>query len=771
MTGEIMNADNEIIERIVAVRKKFDEIAASHSDDEAFGDCVISALGNNEFPSAEKVREDYEKHTASERLLKIGIVGAVKAGKSSLLNALFFDGKDILPKAARPMTAALTELSYGENVSISVDFFTENDIAKLKERSEQYERECVKLAKTLAEEKRQGWIKNQKRRNPAFKDEPTAAQISEWGESAKSDAKRKMQGNIFLAGAAQQYEDIRKASKRPDSANMVISAQNIDDIAGKLEDFVGSDGAYTPFTSKVSITLPLEQLKDISIVDTPGFNDPVPSRDERARSSLRECDVILILSPARQFLSANDKEVLSKVTTKNGIRELYIIQSQIDNQLFNLEIKDEADGDLNKAVDLIVSALNETTKKNLRDINTDGVFDSLINDTSSRSFPTSGICESMADSFADKASWDSGRLTVWKNLTENYPDYFSDGDESTSIASLRRLGNIEKIRSCVDSVKGRKQEIFKEKLSAFEGKYTAAAEGAKKEIIEYLESREKSVQEKNIKELEKEIATLSASYEKIKPELDEALMDTVYDWYNDVSTDFNSRLSASVSEAKESVASAEGGYTNSWTTGHLWWKEHHSEQITTANVTAIKNSIDDYIDDYNYNLPHYMETQLYRLTKKVMMAVQKAWTDNVPGGADSLVEIRNKTRSVMASLDFNFDLEYKGSSFSLEKKQNGNIGDVFAFLSNYGNSSKLEGSRAEECLSQAKSFVRDLNSTFRGMLTSAIQIVQKRCEKCNFGEQILDGYKKQLEKMKGDIEKPKLALENLRRIKAEVENL
>ena len=766
-----MNADNEIIERIVAVRKKFDEIAASHSDDEAFGDCVISALGNNEFPSAEKVREDYEKHTASERLLKIGIVGAVKAGKSSLLNALFFDGKDILPKAARPMTAALTELSYGENVSISVDFFTENDIAKLKERSEQYERECAKLAKTLAEEKKQGWIKNQKRRNPAFKDEPTTAQISEWEESSKSDAKRKMQGNIFLAGAAQQYEDIRKVSKRPDSANMVINAQSIDDIAGKLEDFVGSDGAYTPFTSKVSITLPLEQLKDISIVDTPGFNDPVPSRDERARSSLRECDVILILSPARQFLSANDKEVLSKVTTKNGIRELYIIQSQIDNQLFNLEIKDEADGDLNKAVDLIVSALNETTKKNLRDINTDGVFDTLINDTSSRSFPTSGICESMVDSFTDKTNWDSGRVTVWKNLTENYPDYFSDGDESTSIASLRRLGNIEKIRSCVDSVKGRKQEIFKEKLSAFEGKYTAAAEGAKKEIIEYLESREKSVQEKNIKELEKEIAALSASYEKIRPELDEALMDTVYDWYNDVSTDFNSRLSASVSEAKESVASAEGGYTTSWTTGHLWWKEHHSEQITIANVTAIKNSIDDYIDDYNYNLPHYMETQLYRLTKKVMMAVQKAWTDNVPGGADSLVEIRNKTRAVMASLDFNFDLEYKGSSFSLEKKQNGNIGDVFAFLSNYGNSSKLEGSRAEECLSQAKSFVRDLNSTFRGMLTSTIQIVQKRCEKCNFGEQILDGYKKQLEKMKSDIEKPKLALENLRRIKAEVENL
>ena len=294
-----MNTDDEIVENVISVRQKFDEIIASCYDDEGFGDCVVSALGNNLFSSVEDIRKEYANTVDSKRLLKIGIVGAVKAGKSSLLNALFFEGKDILPKAARPMTAALTELYYGKNVSISVDFFINNDIAKLKERSEQYDREVAKLSKTLAEEKKQAWIKNQKRKNPAFKGEPTSAQVSQWNESAQSDAKRKLQGNIFLAGAAQQYEDIKKSTKRPEEENMVIRVKSIDDIAGKLNDFVGSDGAYTPFTSKVSITLPLKQLKDISIVDTQGFNAPEPSRDERARSSLRECDVILILSPAR----------------------------------------------------------------------------------------------------------------------------------------------------------------------------------------------------------------------------------------------------------------------------------------------------------------------------------------------------------------------------------------------------------------------------------------------------------------------------------------
>ena len=80
--------------------------------------------------------------------------------------------------------------------------------------------------------------------------------------------------------------------------------------------YVGSNGEYMPFTSKVTIKLPIEALKEICVIDTPGFNDPVPSRDERARKSLRECDVVLILSPARQFISVNDKDVMAKITTK-----------------------------------------------------------------------------------------------------------------------------------------------------------------------------------------------------------------------------------------------------------------------------------------------------------------------------------------------------------------------------------------------------------------------------------------------------------------------
>ena len=75
------------------------------------------------------------------RTLKIGIVGRVKAGKSSLLNSLIFDGKDILPKAATPMTAALTILEYSENIGAKVDFFSKDDIEDIKKDYEKYQKQ------------------------------------------------------------------------------------------------------------------------------------------------------------------------------------------------------------------------------------------------------------------------------------------------------------------------------------------------------------------------------------------------------------------------------------------------------------------------------------------------------------------------------------------------------------------------------------------------------------------------------------------------------
>ena len=123
-----MDEKNAILEKVCSIRSSFDRLMEHYSTDTEFTDSVKGALEAADFPDVDKIRQEYQKHTNSARLLKIGIVGAVKAGKSSLLNSLFFDGHDILPKAATPMTAALTEITWGEKCSVTVDFFTDQDI-------------------------------------------------------------------------------------------------------------------------------------------------------------------------------------------------------------------------------------------------------------------------------------------------------------------------------------------------------------------------------------------------------------------------------------------------------------------------------------------------------------------------------------------------------------------------------------------------------------------------------------------------------------------
>lgn len=76
---------------------------------------------------------------SESRILKIGVVGEVKAGKSSFLNALIFNGEDILPKACTPMTAALTKISYGEKQAASIYFYSEQAWEKIENYSQQYD--------------------------------------------------------------------------------------------------------------------------------------------------------------------------------------------------------------------------------------------------------------------------------------------------------------------------------------------------------------------------------------------------------------------------------------------------------------------------------------------------------------------------------------------------------------------------------------------------------------------------------------------------------
>ncbi len=68
-------------------------------------------ISENAVIKTEELEKTLKEMQDTHRNLKVGIIGRVKAGKSSLLNALIFEGVEVLPKAATPMTASLTILN------------------------------------------------------------------------------------------------------------------------------------------------------------------------------------------------------------------------------------------------------------------------------------------------------------------------------------------------------------------------------------------------------------------------------------------------------------------------------------------------------------------------------------------------------------------------------------------------------------------------------------------------------------------------------------
>ena len=118
---------NNFLSEVDAISKKLQE------DNEYLDSDQLSRFKQS-INSLEVALKEEEK---KNNLLRIGIIGSVKAGKSTFLNALLFNGERILPKAPTPMTASLTRLRYSnkDEQSVRFVFYSKEDWAKIEEEA------------------------------------------------------------------------------------------------------------------------------------------------------------------------------------------------------------------------------------------------------------------------------------------------------------------------------------------------------------------------------------------------------------------------------------------------------------------------------------------------------------------------------------------------------------------------------------------------------------------------------------------------------------
>ena len=125
-------------DQLIQRTRKLEDILARNTS--SIGIEAASLRAEHSMESADSLEKAFTSIEEQERLMQVGIIGRVKAGKSSLLNALFFGGKSVLPKAATPMTAALTTITYGEELSAVVEFYSKDDLEAIRNQAEEYDK-------------------------------------------------------------------------------------------------------------------------------------------------------------------------------------------------------------------------------------------------------------------------------------------------------------------------------------------------------------------------------------------------------------------------------------------------------------------------------------------------------------------------------------------------------------------------------------------------------------------------------------------------------
>ena len=693
----------------------------------------------NEFSILET--SDLEKTILSmdeeNRVLKIGIVGRVNAGKSSLLNALVFDGKDILPKAATPMTAALTKLEYGEIIEANVEFYTQEDIDSLKTYYNKYEEKFEKLKKEKLDELKEKEIKKLK---VAEIDEYTKNNIEQKSENI---ANREMKKDEQLFSSYDQYSKIKASNLSLNELKKFenIQADNIDSLNKKLYDFVGADGKYMPFTKSVTIKLNNENLKDIEIIDTPGINDPIASREERTKELLKNCDVIFVVSPSGQFLSSEDIDLLDRITKKEGIQEIYIIASQIDNQLYGSE-KEKNRGDLLK----VLESIKNTLTKSMKDVITEqikqfpyqeDIFDKFMkNDV----LYSSGATYSMLQRFEDKENWDDNLNHIWKNLNQHYKDYFSD--DLSAKANLYLLSNMQNIQNALKEVREKKDEIIRKRKEEFIKAKLNSFEQYNKSIQKDIKEKIEKIKSSDIKD----IKTKKDNLLKVKSQTSEAVNWKYEDFLYENERNLNILLVKEVNKYfqnnNDEISKSEDTKTESYTKDHGFWSlkfgddryEKISYDIVVVKAGMIQNALEDlslYIENSMKNsISEEVNSLKGNIYKQIMQVLEKNDGDK---NLD-LHQIQKSVRNIISSLRIP-EINYTNKLPNELKK-----------------SGTLKGREAEDFIERAKNYAKSFQRNIIRDIEKHLNTLFGSLKQHNLGEEIFSHYKKEIENLENDIE-------------------
>ncbi|WP_181340889.1 dynamin-like GTPase family protein [Helicobacter pylori] len=582
-----MNAQ-EIIQKSTLIEKALKE--------QGLQEKAMPFMSDNAVIKTEELEKTLKEMQAEDRDLKVGIIGRVKAGKSSLLNALIFEGVEVLPKAATPMTASLTILKYANTLSAEVEFYSPKDIAELKNEHERYVREFNKIVgeevkkqkekQSLSNRAKEGFksFGNKFSRNKSTEAAPKEKILSdeEILEKARRIAKSELEKDMKLVSSYDQCEKMKKSgSLNTETLDPRIQANSLQELNQKLLQFVGADGKYMPYTKAVRISLNNPNLKDLEVIDTPGVNDPIASREERTKALLKDCDVVFIVSPSGQFsgqfLTDSDMSLFDRVSHKEGLQEIYFVASQADSAVLSMSEVEKSGQHLPTALENAQKAFSSSLNATMSSLkkkypHQQEIFEKAIKNGV---ILASGVCFSMHKDFNNQASWERNQKTeeyynAWRNLTNAYPDAFSSDDKSEE--SLLLLSNMDAIKERLEKAAQRKEEIISQRLQDYAQSQANNLHNLITQLLKDLEDEKKRVKNADMGVIKKQIE----AYEKLSGNIEigfrEAYEEFIFHFIKNTRDGLDETLTKAIQKAKVGAEEEEGveRYTGRVKQGGIW---------------------------------------------------------------------------------------------------------------------------------------------------------------------------------------------------------
>lgn len=729
----------QIIERIRNVEKIIDEYR------DLLGSDVNYMRHEASINTVEEIEATLKSLQDQGRALQIGIIGRVKAGKSSLLNALFFGGTSVLPHAATPMTAALTTLEYGERPCMRVEFFSAEDIETFRCLHDDHEK-AIEAEEALLKKKRRQMASQPPSGN---RSDPASASQSDstLRKLAKKEADKK---DPVCSAGWELWESIKKAGgieKIPKEER--IECKDIHDLQGRLANYVGANGRYTPFTKCLHLELPFERLRDLRVIDTPGLNDPIVSREHRTQSMLHKCDVILIVSPAGQFLNQMDEALMERLSTREGVHTFYVIASQFDTQLFGHEYELH-NGNLPQVIKAQRKSLERHVCK---------VFSSWAQSNSSLAIlATDGdkalrISSSVAHVLLETKAehWDETARYVHDRLRTKYADYFASKESSQEW--LKQLSGIPHLDRDLLDVRENKQSIFAHRINDYlEGQENACRTWIQS-LLKRAEERNREFESSEISTIEDQLKWLASITHKGVDVANEAFSEQIEERRLAMGREIKKIVKEQFKEVSSESSQAMGNTTIrqkksgffSWLARKFDRGGYEEVSVPTVETKRVRNAIIDFRNYLMDDLNIYIEEKSIRWRDEISKAILSRLREKIGDDYVSGDDIRRITKSILLTIK------------DLPSPQ---LPDLPEALSATGELQDWRASLFREAAEKYMEVLKEAGNSF----SRKVQETLKDVEGSPIGTWIFDGLRGEAESLKQQLQNKRLTAERYMRL-------